>query len=46
MNQAVYAGTEDGQKKGPRPKTLKERLRSERLRKQRLKAKRLEKNQE
>ena len=46
LSQAVYAGTEDGQKKGPRPKTLKERLKSERLRKQRLKAKRLEKNQE
>ena len=35
----------DGSKKGPRPKTLKERLMSERLRKQRLKMKRLEKNQ-
>ncbi len=46
LNQAVYAGTDGNQKKGPRPKTLKERLRSERLRKQRLKAKRFEKNQE
>ncbi|WP_457600772.1 preprotein translocase subunit SecA [Hydrogenivirga sp.] len=46
LNQAVYAGSEDGGRKGPRPKTLKERLKNERLRKQRLKAKRLEKNQE
>lgn len=45
LGQAVYAGT-DGGKKGPRPKTLKERLRNERLRKQKLKAKRLEKAQE
>ncbi len=45
LSQAVYAGTDSG-RKGPRPKTLKERLRSERLRKQRIKAKRLEKNQE
>ncbi len=45
LGQAVYAGTE-GEKRGPRPKTLKERLRSERLRKKKLRAKRLEKNQE
>ncbi len=44
MEQATLSGVEDGQRKGPRPKTLKERLRSERLRKQRLKAKRMEKS--
>ncbi len=45
LGQAVYAGS-DGSKRGPRPKTLKERLRSERLRKQRIKAKRMEKAKE
>ncbi len=46
LNQAVYAGDSDGNRRGPRPKTLKERLKNERLRKQKLRAKRLEKNQE
>ncbi|MDQ7038716.1 MAG: preprotein translocase subunit SecA [Aquificota bacterium] len=45
LSQAVLSGT-DSSRKGPRPKTLKERLMNERLRKQRLKAKRLEKNRE
>jgi preprotein translocase subunit SecA len=45
LGSAVYAGSE-ASGKGPRPKTLKERLRSERLRKQKIKAKRLEKNRE
>ncbi|NPA42259.1 MAG: preprotein translocase subunit SecA [Aquificae bacterium] len=44
LNQAVYAGTEGEKRKGPRPKTLKERLQSERRRKQRIKEKRLEKS--
>ena len=43
LSQAVLSGT-DGSRKGPRPKTLKERLMNERLRKQRLKARRLERN--
>jgi len=46
MNRAVFAGTDGSDRKGPRPKTLKERLRSERIRKQRIRAKRLEKNRE
>ena len=45
LSRAMFGGT-DGSSKGPRPKTLKERLRSERLRKQKLRAKRLEKNKE
>ncbi len=45
MSHAVYAGSEN-QSRGPRPKTLKERLRSERLRKQRLRAKRAQKKQD
>ncbi len=46
MNQAVFAGSDGAERKGPRPKTLKERLRSEKLRKQKIKAKRLQKNRE
>ncbi len=44
LSEASYGG--NGRRKGPRPKTLKERLQSERLRKQRLKAKRLQKKKE